>query len=729
MESSLAHLLGFSQGNVDSQKQITILIDKNLVKFHQYSDCCDCIAILSQWVLDKSSTMLYNETIFLYKGGAMKTSIMIILFVLLSFTITNNQAQTKWHKYIGNPVLEKGDSGEWDDRGVGNQCVLWDGTKYNMWYGGVDGGIEAIGYATSTDGISWEKYADNPVLEKGAPGEWDADGIKPSSAIFDGTLYKLWYNGWGGPRKIGQATSLDGINWTKDTLYNPVLTIGEPGSWDAKGIFDPCVIYENSTYKMWFWGVGYYENMGMDFYKIGYAESNDGITWTKYPDPVMEEGDYETWVNDLKTPRVIYENNNYTMWYRSSNGVTGGDPQINCATSSDGIEWTKYKGNPVLKEGFANKPSVIKENGLYKMWYEVWSGVFGAPRSIHYAEDFSNLVHADSVIVDGLYIDPNGDPINILGRVINPEGHALTAKAMILRDDGTTKDSVELFDDGLNGDGAAADGIYGGSYSITEKKYTVGIKTVDQVTGFTRNGLNWNITDRFTGKGPIKLDSLEITTNDKILNPGERFKFSLTLSNLGITDTIYDVYVKIIIPDTTNMANTTTGVPKFGDIAPGESLTSWSRDFAITLKKDGDSCSIGEYEIGLEITSNSETFWYATFTIDVEATTGIEDEQYNLPKEFVLEQNYPNPFNPSTIIKYSIPSVIANEVKQSQEITHVVLKIYDILGREVATLVNKQQKAEYYEVDFDASNLTSGIYFYRIQVGDFVDTKKMMLLR
>ena len=68
-------------------------------------------------------------------------------------------------------------------------------------------------------------------------------------------------------------------------------------------------------------------------------------------------------------------------------------------------------------------------------------------------------------------------------------------------------------------------------------------------------------------------------------------------------------------------------------------------------------------------------------------------------------------------------------MKQSQEITHVVLKVYDILGREVATLVNEQQKAGYYEVEFDAANLTSGIYFCRMQAEDFVDTKKMILMK
>ncbi|MDP2301353.1 MAG: T9SS type A sorting domain-containing protein [Ignavibacteria bacterium] len=90
---------------------------------------------------------------------------------------------------------------------------------------------------------------------------------------------------------------------------------------------------------------------------------------------------------------------------------------------------------------------------------------------------------------------------------------------------------------------------------------------------------------------------------------------------------------------------------------------------------------------------------------------------------FTLEQNYPNPFNPATKIKYSIPKIINN---QSSIIN---LKVYDVLGNEVATLVNEEKPAGVYEVNFDASKLSSGIYLYKLQAGSFVQTKKMMLLK
>ena len=99
---------------------------------------------------------------------------------------------------------------------------------------------------------------------------------------------------------------------------------------------------------------------------------------------------------------------------------------------------------------------------------------------------------------------------------------------------------------------------------------------------------------------------------------------------------------------------------------------------------------------------------------------GITDvkEKVATPSKYTLEQNYPNPFNPSTKISYSLPKA-----------THVSLKVYDVLGNEITTLVNKNQSAGNYKVNFDASNLTSGVYFYKISTNNFSQVRKMMLLK
>ena len=104
-------------------------------------------------------------------------------------------------------------------------------------------------------------------------------------------------------------------------------------------------------------------------------------------------------------------------------------------------------------------------------------------------------------------------------------------------------------------------------------------------------------------------------------------------------------------------------------------------------------------------------------TITITSTTGISDKKIDI-KNYYLKQNYPNPFNPITIIKYSIP--------QTQKVT---LKVYDILGNEIKTLVNETKEPGNYKVKLNGNNLSSGVYFYRIHAGDFVQTKKLVLLK
>jgi photosystem II stability/assembly factor-like uncharacterized protein len=107
------------------------------------------------------------------------------------------------------------------------------------------------------------------------------------------------------------------------------------------------------------------------------------------------------------------------------------------------------------------------------------------------------------------------------------------------------------------------------------------------------------------------------------------------------------------------------------------------------------------------------------------------EEEWQIFNSYQLEQNFPNPFNPSTKIRYTIPSVIASGTKQSQLVT---LKVYDVLGSEVASLVNEEKPAGSYEAEFTVGqdsrpDIASGVYFYRLQAGSFVETKKMLLLK
>jgi hypothetical protein len=109
-----------------------------------------------------------------------------------------------------------------------------------------------------------------------------------------------------------------------------------------------------------------------------------------------------------------------------------------------------------------------------------------------------------------------------------------------------------------------------------------------------------------------------------------------------------------------------------------------------------------------------------TYTDPIIVRVGVMSVKEEMPLLFLLEQNYPNPFNPTTIINYQLP------IGNSQLIT---LKVFDLLGREVATLVDEVQGSGFKSVEFDASGLASGVYFYRLSAGGFVATKKLMVIR
>ena len=105
-------------------------------------------------------------------------------------------------------------------------------------------------------------------------------------------------------------------------------------------------------------------------------------------------------------------------------------------------------------------------------------------------------------------------------------------------------------------------------------------------------------------------------------------------------------------------------------------------------------------------------FWY-----EYEIATPVIKEE-TLPIVYKLEQNYPNPFNPSTIIKFAVP-----------ERSNVIIKIYDVLGGELFTLVNEEMDAGWYEKIFSANGFSSGVYIYRMEAGKYISTKKMLLIK
>ncbi len=164
--------------------------------------------------------------------------------------------------------------------------------------------------------------------------------------------------------------------------------------------------------------------------------------------------------------------------------------------------------------------------------------------------------------------------------------------------------------------------------------------------------------------------------------------------------------------------------------SPAIDSIATTRDFGSSPIEPGDTAEVslhiftdanpdsGNVSIKIASLDNPSVFYDFQFRTS-SIPNNVENEE---PVQFVLHQNYPNPFNPTTTIEYSIPNV-------GTPVQNVQLKIYDVLGREIATLVNEKQSPGDYSVKFDASKLNSGVYFYTLQAGDFIATKKMILIK
>jgi len=169
---------------------------------------------------------------------------------------------------------------------------------------------------------------------------------------------------------------------------------------------------------------------------------------------------------------------------------------------------------------------------------------------------------------------------------------------------------------------------------------------------------------------------------------------------------------------------------------PGNPSNVWCASSALSFSSDTGKTWVKEFDnqngfIGDIIFTDENTGWFfsgggGTLSNIYRTTNGghggivsIDDNVKDFrPDGFNLQQNYPNPFNPTTIIKYQVP-----------ELSYLALKVYDVLGNEVAILVNEEKPAGSYELEFNGSRFTSGIYFYQLRAGEYTDSKKMILLR
>ena len=299
----------------------------------------------------------------------MREKALMVFLVVIIFSTGVAMAQTEWTDHPDSPLIGPGEPGEWDDGGHWLSHVVFDGSIYHMWFTGIeaDGDWWDLGHATSADGVAWTMDPENPVLIHGEFGEWDDWGITDVAVVYDGTLFHMWYGAFHHDLTAqgGYATSPDGTVWTKYE-NNPVLTPGPPGSSYANSLGPSSVISDGGTYRMWC--------PGMDaggIVRIGYAESSDGIEWAMHPVPVLEIGKLPGAFDSalIGHSNVVFDGSTYHMWYMGRDGQ--GPRKIGYAYSSDGIQWVKHRGNPVLESPTVgvDLPHVIIEGTTFRMWY------------------------------------------------------------------------------------------------------------------------------------------------------------------------------------------------------------------------------------------------------------------------------------------------------------------------------------------------------------------------
>jgi hypothetical protein len=376
-----------------------------------------------------------------------------------------------------------------------------------------------------------------------------------------------------------------------------------------------------------------------------------------------------------------------TWYYRYTDG------QMQSLVNDEGF--LMHKSFPVDEEIWLTRDDVAKgEDTVVK-------------RAIEW---INNLSYAHNVSVDRTLIVSNADTVIISAIVENPNIHPLTVLAVLTNDNNAVLDSMYLYDDGLHHDVQPGDKIWANSYvNNSEQTVRVSISTEDPVAGDTRRLSN---AVQFTSIGPLVFDGIRNVSTDQEVNAGDDLKFKFKVRNNGSIATAMNVTSHVVPLDTCASINTLL-VLKYGNIAPGTSVEGTTQAQGIRFSRNCGGCTA---RFALEIFSSGYHFWSDTSAVDI-TTTGIREHE-NIVKEFYLEQNYPNPFNPTTTISYDLP-----------QRSHVLLRVYDIQGREVTTLVNRVEQPGLKSVNLNAEGWSSGIYYYRLQAEDFVQTKKLVLLR
>ena len=349
-----------------------------------------------------------------------------------------------------------------------------------------------------------------------------------------------------------------------------------------------------------------------------------------------------------------------------------------------------------------SQPGVYLNRKEFPVDYPVWFNKDDVAKGIDPIVETSlewirNLAYGHDVSIKNGLFSSDGDTVTINAIIENPNAHAVSAKLIFEKLDGSVVDSTEMVGNTLkHGNQWQADWI---AKNLPENNYWISLKVYDDTDGTSFT--NKHVTRVTTA--PLIIDSLVVKKSSAtkyvvqpyFKNAGKTMEINKLIVKLASNDK----WVKYITPNPTSGPSLLPGQVKKSSI------------FNITC----DAATFpGYFNLTFTASIDGWPFWVFDTTF-VDTISGIEP--LLLPLSVNLEQNYPNPFNSVTTINWQI-------AKNSK----VTLKVLDIVGRTVATLVDEQRTQGKYETQFNAATLPQGIYFYHLKAGEFSQTRKMILL-
>jgi DNA-binding beta-propeller fold protein YncE len=590
----------------------------------------------------------------------------------------------------GNPVLNPGTAGSWDENIRERGWFMYENGTYHLWYGGWQGPYDhsvpqlvKLGYAYSSDGVNWTKYAGNPIQSQ----HWTEDVV----VVKDGNTYYLYaedeHTGDGDGAFIDLYTSTDKINWTR---YGTILRPSGTG-WEESDVGTPTVWKEGTTWYMLYEGLGF----GIAG-QVGLATSSDGKNWTRYANNPVLSHPFSASL-DIAIDSIVKING---VYYAYGHYDSGGQNWVGgLFTSTNLTAWTAYPGNPIVYNS-----SVIVATGANYYLYGLASGTL-AP----YNMQFSSIAK-----------DANPPTISSVAA-----GNLTTSAATITWTTNEVSDSqVEYGLTTSYGSASTLNPALVTSHTVALSSLQVNTTYHYRVKSKDASG-NLAVSNDFTfttvsSPPPLNLkleaENMPIKTVGGAELPGWKqgeegyIAQNVSFPAAGLYKFTLRAYSNFVGGDWAQAELRLDQAPQAVISVNSSAYT----DFVVEI-----TVGAGTHEVAVAFINDywdppdDRGLWVDWLRIETSGALAKFEARPSLPSEALPStlalQNYPNPFNAATRISLSLPHD-----------AEIHLSIYDLAGREVQELMAGSRAAGYYKITWDGRNregsaLSSGVYLLRLR--------------